>query len=160
MAVAVRRATEDDGVRIAELAIRLVEQHIELDPFRFSHIATEDRMAVFYGGPANSDHSAVFVAESDGEIVGFTYVSYEEISYEDLATNVGWIHDIYIDQADRRVGVGRELIKVAADYLKEKGATKLLLWTAEKNHLGREFFQHLGLKTTMREMMLDLTKDF
>lgn len=156
MPAAVRRATKADAPAVAEFAMKLVEQHIAYDPKRFSPIATLEGMTWFYGTQTEAEHAAVFVAESESRIVGFSYVGYEEISYQGLATRSAWVHDIYIDPAERHGGVGRALMDAAVGYAKERGATKLMLWTAESNVDAQRFFEQAGFVTTMREMMLEL----
>src|SRR5688572_14849838 len=156
MPVAIRRATKDDASDVAEYAMKLVEQHIDYDPKRFSPIATLEGMTWFYGTQTEAENAAVFVAENEGRIAGFAYVGYEEISYEDLATNSAWVHDIYIDPAARHSGAGQALMDAAVGFAKERGATKLLLWTAESNVEARRFFEQSGFAATMREMMLEL----
>ena len=156
MAVAVRRATKADAPAVAEFAMKLVEQHIAYDPVRFSPIATLGGATWFYGTQTEAETAAVLIAEREGRIVGFAYVGYEEISYQDLATRSAWIHDIYIDPHERHGGAGQALMDAAVEFGKERGATKLLLWTAESNGEAQKFFERCGFATTMREMMLEL----
>jgi hypothetical protein len=47
MDVQVRRAEKSDAPAVAELALRLVEQHVGYDPVRFARIATLDGMTWF-----------------------------------------------------------------------------------------------------------------
>ena len=154
MAVVVRRATRDDANEIAKLAMKLVEQHVGYDPVRFARLATLEGMAGFYGGQTDADDAAVVVAELEGEIIGFAYVGYEKRSYEDLAENSAWIHDIYIDEAARGAGAGKALIEAAREFAKELAATKLMLSVAAKNLAAQSFFKQVGFETTMHEMML------
>jgi len=156
MPVAVRRATKADAPAVAEYAMKLIEQHIAYDQKRFSPIGTLKGMTWFYGSQTEAENAAVFVAEDDGRIIGFLYVGYEEISYQDLAARTAWVHDIYIDPAARNRGAGQALIYAAVGFAKERGATKLLLWTAESNVEAQSFFEQAGFVPTMREMMLEL----
>lgn len=152
--VVVRRAAKADAEKIAEFATKLVDQHIAYDRVRFSKIATPERMARFYGEQTEIDNTAVFVAELDDRIVGFAYVGFEQISYQDLATDSAWIHDIYLDESARHAGAGQQLIEAAVKFAREHGATKVLLWVADRNTLAKDFFEKAGFKTTMHEMML------
>jgi hypothetical protein len=81
----VRRATKDDAERVAEFAMKLVEQHHEYDPDRFARMASAEGMKWFYGGQTDATNAAVLVAEIDSKVVGFAYVSYEERNYAELA---------------------------------------------------------------------------
>ena len=156
MAVAVRRATKDDASAVAGFAMKLIEQHIAYDAARFSPIATLAGATWFYGTQTEAENAVVFVAESESRIVGFAYVGYEEISYQDLAKKSAWVHDIYIQPDERHTGAGQALMDAAIEFAKERGATKLLLWTAESNAEAQRFFERSGFAATMREMMLKL----
>src|SRR5882757_5163830 len=105
MAFEVRRATRIDAAAIAEFAVALFELHAKWDPKRFTQIATREGAERFYGGRTEADNAAVFVAENDGNTIGFAYLEFEPLLYAELATKVAWLHDIYVDEAARREGV-------------------------------------------------------
>ncbi|HEX6126036.1 MAG TPA: GNAT family N-acetyltransferase [Pyrinomonadaceae bacterium] len=150
----VRKATKDDSQRIAELAMKLVEQHVGYDPVRFSRIATLEGMKWFYEGQTEVENAAVFVAEAGGQMVGFAYMQFEPILYADLATNVAWLHDIFVDSNVRGTGAGKKMIEAVATEARRFGANKVLLSVAAKNAEAQEFFARSGFRTTMHEMML------
>ena len=154
MAVAVRRATKDDAEIVADFAMKLVEQHQVYDPLRFARIANLDGMKWFYGGQTDVKDAVVLVAELDGRIVGFAYVTYEEKNYAELALSAAHLHDIYVEEAVRHSGAGQKLIDGAVEAAKGFGASKLMLSVAEKNPTARSFFEQAGFQTTMHEMML------
>ena len=156
MAVTVRKATRDDAERVAEFAVRLSEMHAEWDPKRFTPIPMSDGAVRFYGGRAEAENAAVFVAEDGESVVGFAYIQFEPVLYAELATNVVWLHDIYIEPDARGRGTGKALIRAVKDEAKRLGANKILLSVAQKNNLGKEFFERNGFYTTMYEMMLGL----
>jgi GNAT superfamily N-acetyltransferase len=154
MPVTVRRATAEDAAKVAGFAVLINEQHVGYDPVRFARMITREGAEQFYRDRAVAADAAVLVAELDGEIVGFAYLQYEPQAFEDILTNAIWLHDIYIDEAARGKGIGRAIMAAVADVAKEFGAEKTVLATAAKNEKGREFFESLGFKTTMHEMML------
>ena len=154
MALAVRRATKEDAEVVADYAMKLVEQHQVYDPLRFARIANHEGMKWFYSGQTDAKDAVVLVAELEGRLVGFAYVTYEEKNYAELAVSAAHLHDIYVDEVARHSGAGRELIKAAVKAAKEFGASKLMLSVAAKNPTARSFFEQTGFETTMHEMML------
>ena len=78
MTALVRKATKDDAKRIAEFAMKLVDQHVAYDENRFARIATLEGMKWFYGNQMDASNAAVLVADLDGNVVGFAYVAYGE----------------------------------------------------------------------------------
>jgi GNAT superfamily N-acetyltransferase len=154
----VRRATKDDAARVAEFAIKLVEQHHEYDPERFALMASFDGMKWFYGEQTEAKDAAVLVAEIDSRVVGFAYVTYEERNYAELAESPAHLHDIYVEEGARRTGAGEALVDSAVEIAKEFGASKLILSVAVKNAVGHDFFEKCGFRPTMTEMTLNLSQ--
>ncbi|MEO8573502.1 MAG: GNAT family N-acetyltransferase [Pyrinomonadaceae bacterium] len=156
MSIAVRRATKDDAEKVAEYAMKLVEQHQLYDRLRFARIATLDGMKWFYGGQTEAKDAVVLVAELEARVVGFAYVAYEETNYAELAVKAAHLHDIYVEENARRSSAGQKLIEAAVAAAREFGATKLMLSVAAKNATAQSFFEHAGFEMTMHEMMLGL----
>lgn len=154
MTVIVRRATRDDAEVVADYAMRLVEQHQAYDPLRFARIANLDGMKWFYGGQTEANEAVVLVAELEGRVVGFAYVTYEAKNFAELAVSAAHLHDIYVDSEARRTGAGQKLIAAAVEAAKGFGASKLMLSVAAKNPVAKSFFEQTGFETTMHEMML------
>ncbi len=155
--VTIRRATEKDGRRVAELAVKLARQHEDYDPQRFARLYEAADAEWYYGSRNETTDETVLVAEIDNEIVGFAYVQYEAKNYPALLENAAWLHDIYVDESTRTAGVGRLLIEKAVAAARAFGADKLMLSVAAKNAVARGFFERRGFRETMIEMMLDLT---
>ena len=153
MRIVVRRATKDDAPIVAEYAMKLVEQHRSYDPVRFAVMGSLEGMAWFYGGQTEAENAAVLVAELEGRVVGFAYVTYVEKDYLELAVSAAQVQDIYVDRAARHSGAGNALIDAAIETAKEFGASKLLLSVAAKNSAAQSFFEQAGFETTMHEMM-------
>jgi GNAT superfamily N-acetyltransferase len=154
MPITVRRATAEDSAKVAEFAVLINEQHVGYDPVRFARMITLEGAEQFYRSRLDAGDAAVLVAELDGDIVGFAYLQYEPQAFEDILTNAVWLHDIYVDESARGRGAGRALMDGVADAAIGYGAEKTVLATAAKNEKGRAFFESLGFKTTMHEMML------
>lgn len=159
MSVTVRRAEAKDARTIAEFAIKLFAQHRAYDARRFADVSSIEGAARFYKSQTSASDAAVLVAELDGKIVGFAYVQYEALDYAALLERAAWLHDIYIIDAARGSKVGTSLIEAAVSAAKELGADKLMLTVAAKNEYAQAFFERKGFKTTMVEMMLDLTEE-
>ncbi|MEO8650475.1 MAG: GNAT family N-acetyltransferase [Acidobacteriota bacterium] len=154
MSLTVLRAGPGDADRVADYSMKLVEQHHVYDPLQFARIADLDGMKWFYGEQTDAENAVVLVAELDGRVVGFAYVTYEEKNYAELAVSAAHLHDIYVDGDVRRSGAGQKLIEAAVGAAKGFGASKLMLSVAAKNPAAQKFFEQAGFETTMHEMML------
>lgn len=152
----VRRAKERDATKVAELSLALAEQHLSYDPTRFARLITRTGAEKFYRDRMQAEDAAILVAELDGEVVGFAYLQYEPTLYAELAVKVAWLHDIFIEERERRRDIGKKLLDAAAIEARRLGATKILLSVAAKNAGAKAFFERIGFYTTMHEMMLVL----
>ena len=152
----IRRAVVGEERKIAEMVIRLFDQHVEYDPDRFSNFVTPEGAANFYRSRIEFAEAEVLVAEIENEIVGFAYLEFESINYEELIEKAVWLHDIYLEPSARSSGAGKKLMQASIEAAKQLGGAKLLLGTAAKNIAAQRFFKSFGFSTTMIEMTLNL----
>ena len=89
--------------------------------------------------------NALFVAEEDGEPVGFVAAWLED--------HVARIGDLYVAEASRRHGTGRALVAAVIENLRARGATHLIL-TANLEAL--DFYERLGFREESRNVVLPL----
>ena len=156
MDASIRCATAGDETKVAELFLELVRQHVDFDPDRFSNFVTLQGAAEFYKSRFDVDDAAVVVAEVEERIVGFAYIEFEKLDYENLLENAAWLHDIFVERDERSEGLGKRLLNASAEAAKEIGAEKLLLTVAAKNTIAQDFFENAGFRQTMLEMTLNL----
>jgi ribosomal protein S18 acetylase RimI-like enzyme len=98
----------------------------------------------------------VFVTEKDGSVVGYIYAGIEPRSWRELRDESGYVHDLVVDEAYRRSGVATALMEAAFAWLKERGLPRVVLWTAQPNHVAQRLFERLGFRRTMVEMTREL----
>ena len=156
--IIVRRATPKDLPTVGRLGALLVRTHWELDPKRF--MRATPHMAPGYGhflGTQLDDPDVcVLVAEQEGDVLGYTYAAVEPRDWMSLRDRAGVIHDIIVDPARRRAGVGRMLLDATLAFLKERGAPRVVLSTAERNESAQRLFERAGFRPTMIEMTREL----
>ena len=158
MTVAIRKAEPRDLPVLGRLGAMLVRTHYEFDQQRFLAPVDgiENGYAAFLGRALQSPEDCVFVADDDGEIVGYTYAALEPLSWKDLRGPAGFVHDVAVAENSRRKGVGTLLMKAAMDWLREHGAPRVILGTAALNQAAHALFHRLGFRDTMIEMTKEL----
>lgn len=156
MQAVVRKAEDGDEEAVARFAIKLFEQHVEYDPERFSLLGTEQGAEQYYRSRFSTNDSRVVVATLDDVIVGFAYVEKDDLNYAELLQRAAWLHDVYVDESARGLGVGKSLLDAAVNAARQLGAEKLLLTVASKNTLAQRAFEKAGFRQTMSEMTLNL----
>ena len=154
----VRRATPDDAPALGRLGALLLRAHHQFDPERF--MAPGRNPEAGYGSFLRSqladDDVVVFVAVRDGEVFGYVYAGLEPQSWKELREACGFIHDVAVDESARRGGAATALIDAATEWLRARGAPRVVLWTAEPNEAAQRLFARRGFRRTMVEMTLEL----
>jgi GNAT superfamily N-acetyltransferase len=136
----VRKATPEDAAGIARVqergwqaAYRHVFPTEELDRGGFIHA---DRWTERLIRPPAG--WTTFVAEHDGEVVGFTSVGPSRDE-----TGVGELYAIYVDPEQWSTGTGSALIEQAEEQLRT-AYTDVTLWVLEDNPRARAFYERAG----------------
>jgi ribosomal protein S18 acetylase RimI-like enzyme len=94
--------------------------------------------------------TAVFVAESGTEIVGFCCVGPSR-GDEVADPSVGELYAIYVDSSKHGQGIGSALVQAGLDYLKNEGFKKATLWVLKTNISSIRFYESKGWKTDGKE---------
>jgi ribosomal protein S18 acetylase RimI-like enzyme len=154
----VRLATAADLPMLGRLGAQLMRTHYEFDPRRFMDPGTDpaDGYAWFLGKQLKDQDVVIFVAEQDGDVIGYVYAGLEPISWKELRDACGFVHDVVVDERGRRSGVASALLEKAVEWLGERGAPRVMLWTAEQNAGAQQLFAKLGFRRTMIEMTKEL----
>lgn len=149
----VRPIDEADLPAVAALAGRLVRMHHAYDPARFLHLdSPEAGYARYFASELASADVVLLAAERAGAIVGYAYARMEPRSYNELLDACGKLHDVYVDEGARGLGVGEALVRAAIARLEARGAPRVVLLTAVQNEAAQRLFGRLGFRTTMLEM--------
>ncbi len=157
----IRAATHHDLPALGTLGALLMRVHYAFDQHRFLKPGDdpEDGYAWFLGTQLNEPDVAIFVAEIDGVVRAYVYAGLEPLSWKELRGPAGFIHDIVVADSARRSGVARQLLEAARQWLAERGAPRVMLWTAAQNHAAISLFGQAGFRQTMIEMTLELEQD-
>jgi ribosomal protein S18 acetylase RimI-like enzyme len=159
MPVTTRRAARGDLPALGRLGAMLMATHYAFDARRFlpPGESAESGYAWFLGNVIDSPDGCVFVAEDDaGQVVGYTYVALEPLSWKELRGPAGFIHDVAVREESRGEGVGRQLLEAGIGWLREQGAPRVILWTAAPNETAQRLFRGIGFRDTMIEMTMEL----
>jgi ribosomal protein S18 acetylase RimI-like enzyme len=172
--VVIRLAEERDLPALGRLGGLLVRTHHAFDPRRFMapHPGLDEGYGWFLGAELKNPEAAVFVAErqaaraaaqdpqaAQGSIVGYAYAGLEGQSWKELREPAGFLHDVVVDVTCRGSGIGSRLAEAAFRWLADRGAPRVLLWTANANQSAQRLFQRLGFRTTMIEMTREADPD-
>jgi aminoglycoside 6'-N-acetyltransferase I len=92
----------------------------------------------------------IFVAENDGELVGFAEAALRKYADGCESSPVGYLEGWYVRPEYRKHGVGRQLVEAVEDWAKEKGCTELASDTELHNLLSQQAHAKLGFEEVER----------
>ena len=95
---------------------------------------------------AARETSYIFVAEIDGEIVGYV------TSWTDGAAGIGHIPNIAVAAGYRGQGIGRRLIEHALGHFRGMGMTHARIETLADNEVGYHLYTSMGFQELARQV--------
>lgn len=105
----------------------------------------------------------LFVAEENGQIVGFVHGIIERYKEENTfyslthkLGDIGWIGVIYVTTENRCKGIAKSLFEKAQEFIRSKGCKKIKLLVLRDNKNAVELYEKLGFETHDLEMSLDI----
>ncbi len=133
MTLRTRRANLQDADAIAPL----------FDAYRqFYEQASDLALArSFIGARLEKGESVIFVAEDAGVMVGFCQLYPTFCSVE--AAPIYTLYDLFVTQAARKSGAGRQMMLAAEDHARATGAVRLDLTTARDNLRAQSVYESL-----------------
>lgn len=157
--VTIRPALTADQEALGRLGSLLVIEHYEFDPKRF--VAPRPDMPQAYGhflaSQIGRPDRLLLVGEEAGAVVGYAFAGMEGFDYMALRGPAALLYDLVVDPLYRRQGIGAALLDAVFASLIERGAPRVLLFTAEKNRGARSVFERAGFRPTMIEMTRELS---
>src|SRR6266850_5293147 len=139
--ITVRPATASDEEPLGHLGGALMRQHHAADPKRFIQVEhPEAGYGRFLVSQLSNPNSLVMIAEHSARVIGYVFADVERTNWMELRGPCGVVHDVYVDEAARRLGAGRELMNAAIAWIRSKGRSQVVLLTKSGNEHARHLF--------------------
>lgn len=142
----IRRAENKDKIRIGDLLSQVLEVHHNARPDLFKSGAKKYSDAELDAILAD-DTRPIFVAESDGEVLGYAFCIFVQHKDNNILTDVKtlYIDDLCVDENIRGKGIGKALYNFVVEYAKKCGCYNVTLnvWADNKHALA--FYESIGL---------------
>lgn len=106
----------------------------------------------------DDNHVQTFVAEKDGELVGYVYGTVVDLLPEMFKdVRAGIVGDIYVTGSQRGSGIGTALMDAMKDWFRLRGVTHYELYVAAMNERGIRFWEKtMGGQPVMMRMRVKL----
>ncbi|MCC6320874.1 MAG: GNAT family N-acetyltransferase [Phycisphaerales bacterium] len=158
-----RRATPADLPAILPMVTDICAFHTRLDPARFDYLPDVlDRYESWLPQRIADPRSLLLVADAPHTAaapprpVAFLVATTEPNIPIYHTREFAFVHDLWVQPAHRRSGLGRALALEAIAWARSRGLSQLRLETAALNDSARALFTTCGLKTQSIEMGLNL----
>ena len=143
----IRRAKNNDILTLDKLLFQVHEVHHMARPDLFKADAkkyTDEQLKEILA----NDKTPVFVAESDGKILGYAFCIHKQFINDNNMTDVKtlYIDDLCVDENARGKHIGKTLYDFVVSYAKENGYYNVTLnvWADNKKAVG--FYEKIGLR--------------
>ncbi|MBN1430605.1 MAG: GNAT family N-acetyltransferase [Anaerolineae bacterium] len=139
----IRQAQIEDSMGLARVQVdsyRITYKGI-LAPSYLEHFTYEEQEQDWHDLLASDMQDVLYIAETAiGEIAGYALgrpgIS-EVVPYDSELVA------LHVRRSFQRQGIGRQLFKVIAEVLRQRGCTSLMLWVLEENP-SRRFYEQMG----------------
>lgn len=92
------------------------------------------------------DPAGIFVAEIDGDVIGFIS------TWCDHEAGIGHIPNISLLPESRGMGIGRKLIEYSLEHFRARGMTHAKIETLEQNEIGNHLYTSIGFREVARQV--------
>jgi len=159
----IRPANDRDTEALCEAYYDFHELHVRGVPTHLRSLGDKKQWDPSYLRDAlskitGSDDSEIFVAEVAGTLVGLieVYMRQDPDEVALVRHQYAELQSLMVLAPFRRNGAGTQLVEVARQWAREKGATEMRLGVWEFNEEAREFYEAIGFRTLKRRLVAEL----
>ncbi len=98
----------------------------------------------------NNHRLASFVAEQNGQLVGFVEVSLRDYAEGCESSPVGYLEGWYVAPKHRKTGIGRRLVQAAEDWARARGCSEMASDSELSNTPSHQAHARLGYQEVER----------
>lgn len=143
----IRRAQECDIPVIDKLLYEVLKVHSDARPDLFkagTKKYTDEEIKRILA----DEKTPVFVAEKDGDVVGYAFCVHQQYVNNNNMTDVKtlYIDDLCVDEAARGAHIGKALYEYVVGYAKAQGYYNVTLNVWADNVNAVKFYERIGLK--------------
>ena len=135
MGLSIRKATSSDWPGVSALLAELGRPDARGTP-------DEERHRALFDSYLERNDVDAFVAEEEGQILGFVNVEYRERL--NRTTTEAWVPELVVAEAKRSAGVGKRLLAEAERVAREHGCWGIALESATWRRDAHRFYEREG----------------
>jgi len=154
----IRRAELRDIPGVLPMVAAIAALHEGWDCAKYGYLPQPEERYRWWLGTRVEDERSVFLVADDGagRLAGFLIGTVEKEIPIYRIKEFGFIHDLWVEEAFRHEGIGRQLVMAAVERFAGMGMKQIRLDTAAANEAARKLFQSCGFRNSVVEMLMEL----
>lgn len=143
----IRLAFENDIPALSRLLYQTIDVHAHARPDLFK-VGTKKYTDEKLKEIVSDSNTPVFVAEEEGEMLGYAFCVFQKFQSDPVLTNVKTmrIDDICVDERYRRRKIGTQLYRFVLSFAKTLGCYNVTLNVWACNQSALRFYESCGLR--------------
>ena len=149
----------DDVPAVLPMVRKIAAMHERLDPAKYTFRSDPGEMYRSWLRTRAADPRGVFLVADAGpppRPIGFLVGTVEKEIPIYRLEEMGFIHDLWVDEEYRNEGAGRQLVTVAIERFRGIGVKQIRCDTAWANEVARGLLKACGFRPSVVEMLIEL----
>ncbi|PFH90586.1 GNAT family N-acetyltransferase [Bacillus sp. AFS088145] len=153
MEISIRNANQEDYESLLPLFRQVHDLHVFERPDLYKENSTPVGEEEF-NNQLKDDKQHILVATQGNEIVGVAVLKEEEILENSFvnARKILLVNSLCVDDASRKMGIGRKLMQSVIYFAKELNVHSIELGVSESNQNAIQFYESIGMAIKNRKM--------
>lgn len=151
--VTYRQAVESDLPVVAAMYDKL-DQLLRQHPYHFPEVGNVGTLWLDIFRRTLGRFSVVYLAEYQGEIVGFILARVKRVPEYLGGVMVGELKDMWVEHKVRRLGIGEKLLRLAIEWCRDQKVHSLEAQILVGNEPILQLVEYLGMKPELYQMRL------
>lgn len=154
MNITIRTATLEDIPVLRSLHADLHKDNAAYDTLLDLNWPLDDRGLAYFTKTIEDATAVVYLAEMDGEIVGYLAGGHKEINYR--KTKMSEIYSMTVNPKFQSKGIGEKLVTAFVEWSKSRGYGKVYVNVYYGNERGINFYKKCGLTPIDMSLEMDV----
>jgi ribosomal protein S18 acetylase RimI-like enzyme len=144
------RTVEEDDFSVIKEMYALLNNYFYKVGYRLPHPENVGQVWLDSFRRTLGRFSNVFIAEMEGEVVGFMLCRLKRVPAYMGGVLVGELSDMWIDAKARRRGIGDQLSHLAIQWMREQGAHSIEIQVLKDNEASWKLYDRMGFELEYR----------
>lgn len=149
-----RQATDEDLPAVASLYDKL-DQFLREHTYTFPQVENVGELWLDMFRRTLGRFSVLYVAEYEGEIVGFIVARLKRVPAYLGGVMVGELKDMWVEHKVRRLGIGEKLLRLAIEWCRDQDVHSLEAQILLGNEPIIKLVEYLGMKRELYQMRMN-----